>query len=247
MVEPPPSTCKKAIVIGASSGIGRALAKELKREGYAVGLMARRTALLEQLQAELGPQSRVRTCDVSDPGTAMPALETLIQEMGGVDLVVLNAGTGHVNPNLKWEWEQETIAVNSLGFAALATVAFSHFTKQGRGHLVGISSIAALLANSRAPAYSASKAFASNYLAGLRCRALRAGLPIVVTDIKPGFVDTAMGQSPGRFWVATPEKAAAQIMTAIRRRKAHAYVTRRWRLIAWLFKVLPESILRRLA
>ena len=241
------STPKKAIVVGASSGIGRALAVELARNGYAVGLMSRRTALLEQLQAELGPTARVQTGDVSQPDTAMPALEKLIQEMGGVDLVVLNAGTGHVNPDLKWEMEQETIAVNSLGFAALATVAFNYFTKQGRGHLVGISSVAALLANSRAPAYSASKAFASNYLAGLRCRALRAGLPIVVTDIKPGFVDTAMGQSPGRFWVASPEKAAAQIMDAIRRRAAHAYITRRWRLIAWLFKTLPEFILRRVA
>jgi short-subunit dehydrogenase len=73
------------------------------------------------------------------------------------------------------------------------------------------------------------------------------GLPIAVTDVRPGFVDTAMGQSPQRFWVASPELAAEQIYTAIRRRKHRAYITRRWILVAWLMRLLPDWLYRRLA
>ena len=164
---------KRAIVIGASSGIGRALALRLAREGYAVGLAARRLPLLLELQREIGPRAFVKQMDVSDTTRAMAQLEDLIAEMGGVDLVVLDAGTGHLNPDLAWQPEEETIAVNVVGFAALANVAYRHFLGRGAGHLVSISSIAALRGGGGAPAYHASKAFVSNYMDGLRHKLAR--------------------------------------------------------------------------
>ncbi|HAE39398.1 MAG TPA: oxidoreductase, partial [Candidatus Riflebacteria bacterium] len=132
------------------------------------------------------------------------------------------------------------------GFAAMATAAMKLFIDQGYGHLVGISSIGALRGNRDSPAYNASKAFVSNYLEGLRVKAVRSGLPIYITDILPGFVDTAMAQGPGLFWVAMPEKAAAQILVAIDKKKRRAYITRRWRLIAWLMQVMPDFLYERI-
>lgn len=238
---------KQAIVIGASSGIGRALAKVLVREGYLVGLAARRVPLLHELQRELGDRAQVKYMDVADVPRAMADMQAWLEELGDVELVVLNSGLGHTNPDLRWDWEDETIRVNVHGIAALANVAMRHFISRGAGHLAGISSVAGVRASSRAPAYCASKAFLSTYLDSLRYRAWRLGLPIAVTDVRPGFVDTAMGQSPERFWVSSPELAAEQIYTAIRRRRHRAYITRRWILVAWLMRCLPDWLYRRLA
>lgn len=235
----------KAIVVGASSGIGRFLAVELHRSGYAVGLLARREKLLEQLRAQFGERVFVKPCDVARTDEAMGRLRELIREMGGVDLVVLNSGVARLNRELNWEPERETIFTNAVGFAALANVAFRHFEERGRGHLVGISSVAALMGSDDAPAYNASKAFVSNYMAGLRQRATQLRLPIVVTDIQPGYVDTPLAIGEKKFWMATPEKAARQIMGVIRRRASHAYVTRRWKFVAWIVKAMPEPLFRR--
>lgn len=235
----------RAIIVGASSGIGLELARVLAGQGYRLGLAARRVGLLEDLARSLpGPAAIVRPLDVTH-AAAMDALTGLINDLGGLDLAVITAGTGHLNPALDWPPEHETLAVNVTGFAAAATVVFRHFEQAGKGHLVGISSIAALRGSRIAPAYNASKAFVSNYLEGLRMRARHAGLPIAVTDIQAGLVDTAMAKGEGLFWVAPPAKAAAQIWEAIRRRAPHAYVTRRWRLVAWALRLLPDFLYQR--
>lgn len=237
---------RNAIIIGASSGIGRELAKVLAENGYGVGLVARREPLLASLAREISTPTFIKVIDISDPETAIPRLRELIAEMGDVDLFVLNSGTGHLNDALDWEPERETIAVNVAGFTALTGVAVAHLTARGSGHIVGISSIAALRGGRAAPAYNASKAFMSSYLQGLRQKFAKAHLPIVVTDIQPGFVDTPMAKGDGKFWVAPAEVAARQIFTAIRKGKAHAYVTRRWRLIAWVLKLLPDALYNRM-
>ena len=242
---PPP--VRNAIVVGASSGIGRALALRLARDGWTLGLTGRRVALLESLRDEIGAGARVKEMDVADTARAMAALQELIAEMGGADLVVLNAGTGAVNPDLAWELEEPAIRVNAHGFAGLANVAMRHFLARGRGHLVGISSLNALRGSRYAPAYSASKAFVSNYLEALWYHVARLGLPIAVTDVQPGFVDTAMTRGQSRkFWVASPEQAADGIVEAIRRRRKRAVVTRRWIAVAWLMRVLPHWAYRRI-
>lgn len=237
---------KKAIVIGASSGIGRELAKILSRNEYVVGVMARRVQLLDELHSEAVGTFVVREIDVADAESAMEILDKFINEMDGVDLIVISAGTGEVNNNLSWHLENETIKTNVSGFAALVNVAMHHFMEKGSGHLVGISSIAALRGGRESPAYNASKAFESNYLEGLRQKVRKSGLPIAITDIKPGFVNTAMAKGDGIFWAAEPKKAAEQIYHVIKRRKSTAYITQRWVLIAWLIKLLPGFIYERL-
>ena len=237
---------RKAVIIGASSGIGRALAKILASSGCSVGLVARRANLLAELGAELPTPVFIKAIDVSKPAEAMRLLRELIAEMNGIDLLVVGAGTGAINLDLNWKSEQETIDVNVSGFAAVVNVAVEHFEARGSGHIVGISSIAALRGSGAAPAYNASKAFMSSYLQGLRHKFSKLKLPIEVTDAQPGFVDTAMAKGDGLFWVASPEKAARQIFAAIRRRKSQVYVTKRWRLIAWLLRAAPDWLYHRL-
>lgn len=235
---------KRAIVVGASSGIGRELAKILSRNNYIVGVMARRIALLEELAGET--TALVQKIDVNNTDSAMETLKAFIEQMGGADLIVISAGTGDINNNLDWQVERQAITTNVTGFAALANVAMHHFMERGSGHLVGISSLAALRGGRQSPAYNASKAFESNYLEGLRQKIKNAGLHITITDIKPGFVKTAMAKGDGIFWAAPANKAARQIYNAIKQKKSSAYVTQRFRLIAWLMKIIPGPLYERL-
>jgi short-subunit dehydrogenase len=237
---------KKAVVVGCSTGIGRELARSLARDGWTLGLAGRSRPGMESLRAECGGGAVVKELDLSDADVAARRFSELLSELGGCDLVVLNSGVGFGNEALEWEKERQTIAVNVTGVARLAGESFKYFLRRGGGHLVGISSISALRGYAHAPAYNASKAFLSSYLQGLRVLAHQRSAPITVTDIQPGFVETPMTQgNPRMFWVATAEEAARQIHRAIRLRKDHAYVTRRWRLVAWLIKIVPEFIYRR--
>ncbi len=232
---------KKVIIIGASSGIGEALTHVFSKNNYKVGFTARRTEKLEQIQKELPNKSIIKTMDVSKTDEARKKLEELIQELGGLDIIILNAGRGEATKDLNWEKQEQAIAVNISGFTALATLAMKYFIEHKQGHLVGISSITALRGLPNAPTYSGSKAYVSNFLQGLRSHAAEKNLPIYVTDIKPGFVDTPMvaGQK-NKFWEATPQEAAQQIFDAVQAKDSHAYVTKRWRLVAWLLKIIPD-------
>jgi len=233
---------KKAIIIGASSGIGKELARLLAANGYTVAIIARRIHLLHDLQNQLPNDTIARQLDIANAESTINTLSELFYEMGTVDLVVLSAGTGDLNENLDWPIEQATIATNVTGFSAAANVAIKHFIKNRSGQLVAISSIAALRGGDSSPAYNASKAYMSNYLEGLRKKVTGLGLPIVITEIQPGFVATDMAKGKGLFWVAPLNKAAQQIYHAIIKNKTHAYITRRWRLVAWLLKAMPSYL-----
>ena len=233
---------KKVIIIGASSGIGRELAKIFVSNGYEVGVAARRTVLLDELKAEMPVKVYTAAIDIKNTDTAIRSLENLIKEMAGVDIIVISSGTGHINPELDWPKEKETIDTNVSGFTAIAGIAMKYFAQKGSGHLVGISSIAAIRGSNECPAYNASKAFMSNYLEGLRKKSEKEKLNIAITDIQPGLVDTAMAKGKGLFWVAPPKKAAEEIYKAIVKKKKKAYITKRWAIIALLFKILPGFI-----
>jgi short-subunit dehydrogenase len=229
-----------AVVLGASSGIGAALARQLGAAGWRLGLAARRLDRLEALARELPSAALVRRIDLREAEAAAPLLEAFIDELGGADLVIISSGTGELNPDLDWALDRDTLAVNVLGFTVAAQVAMRHFLRRGRGHLVGITSVGGLRGNAVGASYCASKAYQSIYLDGLRDAIAQRRLPIAVTEAQPGFVDTAMMKAPRPFWIASPEAAASQIIAAIRRRSKHIYVTRRWALIALIFKGLPR-------
>ena len=235
---------RTAVIVGASSGIGEALACELHRAGWRLGLLARRIERLSALRDRLGAETVVRYLDVAQPDAAA-VLERALEDLGGADLVIISSGTGH-NVPLDWARDLETVKVNVLGFMAVAQAAMGHFLNRGSGHLVGISSVAALRGN-RAASYAASKAFQSVYLDGLRDVARHSGHPIIVTEVQPGFVDTAMMKPEvplppvlRRLLVASRAKAAKQIVRAIQKGRKHAYITRRYALVALVLKLLPR-------
>ena len=237
---------RTAVIIGASSGIGEALAHQLNREGWRLGLLARRVERLEAIRQTLAPNTVVEYMDVARED-APAILEAFVDKLGGADLVIISSGTGHLNPGLDVSLDVDTVSVNVSGFMKLAQASMRYFLKRGGGHLVGITSVAALLGNRDGAVYAASKAFQSVYLDGLRDLARKSGLPITVTEVQPGFVDTAMMKtdrplSPLMHWllVASPEKAAHQIARAIQKRAKHAYITKRYSLAAFASRFLPR-------
>jgi short-subunit dehydrogenase len=235
-----------AVVVGASSGIGRAVAGELAAAGYDVGVTARRTDRLREVAESLPGQSYITTMDVTEPEEARDRLERTVDAMGGLDVLVLSAGIGPFNRELAWAPDADTVATNVAGFAALATLGMQTFADTGGGQLVGFSSVAALFGNGTAPAYNASKAFDSRYLEGLRYWAAGREADVTVTDVKLGFVDTDLAKGDLQFWTVSPETAAAGIARAIRREREHVYVPRRWRLVGSLLSVLPRGAIERL-
>ena len=232
----------RAIVIGATSGIGRGLAELLAKEGFRVGITGRRLELLESLRATNPDAFLIECMDITRVDEARSVFNRLVDRMGGVDLVVVNSGMGKRNEELSWDIDRQIIETNILGCTAVANAAMHVFFKQGFGHLVGISSIAALRGSRYVPTYPASKAYLSTYLEGLRHKVKHEKWPITITDIKPGFVDTVMAQGDYVFWRAPVQKAALQIYDAICKKKKVAYITRRWRLIAWVQKYLPDFL-----
>jgi short-subunit dehydrogenase len=234
------------IIIGATSGIGRQLAELYAQQGWQVGVTGRRTELLQSLQEAYPEQVVPQEMDVTAE-EAVGQLDALITRLGGMDILLYNSGYGEAGPVLSWAIEQQTTLTNVNGFVRLVAYAFNYFVANKLpGHIAATSSIAAVRGNGYAPAYSASKAYMSTYMEGLYIRARKQRLPIAITDIQPGFVNTKMAKGHKRFWVAAPEKAARQIMTALQRRRFRVYVTRRWRLIAWVLKWVPGWVYRRL-
>jgi short-subunit dehydrogenase len=233
---------KNAIVIGATSGIGRGIAKVLVANNYKVGITGRRAELLNELKNESPECYYVKSFDITDIKIAVEKLEELTTELGGLDLLILSSGTGDINKNLDFEIEKRTIDTNVLGFTAIADWAFNFFEKQKQGHFVAITSIGGLRGSRHAPAYNATKAYQINYLEGLRQKATRLKEPIFVTDIRPGFVDTEMAKGEGLFWVTPIDKAVGQIHKAIIRKKKVGYITKRWGLLAAIFRRIPRVV-----
>ena len=236
---------KKAVIVGATSGIGRELAFILSEHGYQLWITGRREPLLHELRDQLTCPTSICPMDVRDSEASIATFQKIIAEAESLDLVIISAGTGSIDPQLPWSDEKDTLDTNVTGFAAIANASYHHFVEKGSGHLVGITSLAAIRGGPAA-SYNASKAFESVYLQGLRSKIVKLELPVAITEIRPGFVDTRMAKGEGLFWVQPPRKAAQQIFSAILKRKKMVYVTGRWRLVAWLFRILPDFLYHRL-
>jgi len=233
---------KTALIIGASSGIGKELAKLLAEDEYKVIITGRREKLLEEIKATNPENFVVKVNDVTDLNACESLFYDLKNEFKTIDLVVYSSGIGDPNYELAWEKELPTLQTNVISAVKIYGLAYNLFRKQGYGHLVGISSIASIRGNRHVPAYFASKAFQANYLESLWMKGKRSKAEIYVTDIQPGFVDTSLALGT-TFWMASAEKAAKQIYTAIKLKKKKAYITRRWRLLAFVLKIVPSSLL----
>ena len=236
---------KKVIIIGATSGIGRELTTIYATQGYFVGISGRRNELLLSLQNKFPKNIVIECFDVTQKEN-IPHLQTLIQKLDGLDILIYNSGYGEISKALDWDIEKNTTEVNVNGFVEIVCYAFNYLVNQGHGQIASTSSIASIRGNSMAPAYSASKAFESIYMEGLWLKAKKLNKNVSVTDIQPGYVATHLAKGNKKFWEATPQKAAQQIYEAISKKKKRAYITKRWWIVAKIIKWLPLFIYKRL-
>ncbi|MCC7520316.1 MAG: SDR family NAD(P)-dependent oxidoreductase [Flavobacteriaceae bacterium] len=232
----------KALIIGGSSGIGSALACQLVHKGYDIMITGRRLNKLQEVQELYPNHIYIKQHDVRDYNASEEMFDESISILKTIDLIIYSSGVGEPNYDLEWSKEVPTLETNIMGAVKIYGLAYQLFKKQGFGHLVGISSIAGIRGNRHVPAYFASKAFQINYLESLWLKGKRSKSAIYVTDVRPGFVDTdmAIGET---FWMASPEKAAKQIIHAIEKKKKRVYITKRWFLIALVLKIIPSSLL----
>lgn len=237
---------KQAVVIGATSGIGRGLAERLAAAGWRVGVVGRREALLRELVERYPFNMLHAVADVTQPAAALAALSELTERLGGMDLCVVCSGTGELNPSLDFALEELAIATNVRGWTAVVDWAYGYFEHRGGGRLAVVTSVGGLRGSAAAPAYNASKAYQINYAEGLRQRAAKSASRVHVTEVRPGLADTAMAKGEGLFWVMPVERVVDQTLRAVYRGRRTAVVTRRWRLVAWLLRWLPESLYLRL-
>lgn len=238
---------ERMIIVGATSGIGEGLVRRYgERGGVKIGLIGRREELLKKIRVSRPEVYEYAVCDVTDVAHVEGVLNDLASRLGGVDMLVLSAGTGELNSTLDYEKERRTLDLNVTGWTFVVGWAVRFFERQGAGHLAAITSVGGLRGNGVAPAYNATKSFQMNYLEGIRQRAAARRIPLAVTDVRPGFVDTAMAKGEGLFWVSSVDKAVGQIMRALDRRRKVVYVTRRWRWVAWLWKRIPDALFMRM-
>ena len=239
------SSEKRIIIVGATSGIGRKLAELYVHNSCKVGITGRRKELLDEIQKNYPSQIETECFDVTQKNN-IKHLEILIKKLGGLDILIYCSGIGEPCKDLNWQLDKLTVDTNVNGFVEIANWGFNYFIKQNHGSLAVISSIASHRGNSWAPAYSASKAFQSNYFEGLNMKASRMKKNISVTCIEPGFVDTKMAKGNKIFWSVPVLKAARQIMDAIKKKKKRVYISKRWWLIAKFFKWFPYRFLKKL-
>lgn len=234
------------IVIGATSGIGKALFEKYVKEENRLGIIGRRTQLLDELKHQYPSKTHTATADITKQDEVEQAISSLQKKLGSIDLAIVCSGIGDLNPSLDYNVERPTIDTNVIGWTFVVDMLYNLFEQQDHGHLVAITSAGGLRGEPMAPTYSATKAYQINYMEALRKKAYKAGGKITVTDVRPGLVDTAMAKGEGLFWVMPIDKVARQIYAAIHRRKSKAYVTKRWHLLAIINKNLPFGLYKRL-
>ncbi len=231
----------KAIVIGASSGIGREVALLLIRQGWTVGVAARRVELLQDMGA-----AAVERIDVTAED-ATKQLQALMEQLGGMDLFFYASGIGKQNRELREDIELQTMATNGMGFIRMIGEAYRYFAKQGTGHIAAITSIAGTKGLGPAPSYSATKAMQNTYLQALEQQATARGLNIRFTDIRPGFVDTALLSGDFHYpMMLKPDKVSKEILCAINHKEHIRVIDWRYRILTVLWRGIPRFVWRRL-
>lgn len=237
---------RKAVVVGASSGMGREVAQLLLADGWTVGLAARRVEPLEALAKVYLGRVFAKKIDVT-ADDAGKLLSELIDEMGGMELYFHAAGVGWQNHTLTEDKEMQTVATNGTGFTRLVDTAYRYFAEKGGGHIAVISSIAGTKGLGAAPAYSATKAFQNVYIQALEQQANMRHLNIRFTDIRPGFVRTALLNDGTTYpLLMNPENVAKEIVTSIYKHRHVRVIDWRYRILTFLWSLLPNWLWRRL-
>ncbi|TKB55482.1 SDR family NAD(P)-dependent oxidoreductase [Ferrimonas aestuarii] len=229
-----------AIIVGANAGLSQMLAQKLSAEGVQLGLLAANLDGIAPLLEQLPDNTLAQEIDIFDSNSARDQFNQLWQQMNGAHLVIINTAASHQDLELPWQEEKMVIDVNVSGFTALTNLAFANLCEQGYGQLAAMTSVAGERGGANS-AFHATKAFQQNYLEGLRLHAQRKKLPVTISDLRLGFIEKMQAKG-SKAWGANLHKMTNQILNDLKKAKHTIYVTRRWRLISWLTRLLPEFI-----
>lgn len=244
---------RRGIIIGASAGLGAELARKLTHEGYALALLARSKDKLDLLCNELNTKeqlARAYVHDVSEHSKVPELLRKIVAELGGLDLVIFVAGVNYPPGGIdkyNFENDRKMIEVNLIGAMAWLHPISEMFQSAKAGQIVGIASVAGDRGRVGNPGYNTSKAGLATYLEALRNRLTRHGVNVLT--VKPGFLKTEMlkaaqGATP---FAIEPEKAAADILKAMQKRKQVIYTASIWRWVMLAIQHTPSFIFRKLS
>ena len=236
---------KKVIIIGATSGIGEEIAKIYIAQGWQVGIAGRREEALTTLAATAPTQVKTQVIDVTS-ADAPEQLQSLIEKLGGMDLFLLSSGIGSQNVKLEPEIELNTARTNVEGFIRMVTAAYRFFKEQGSGHLAVISSVAGTKGLGSAPAYSATKRFQNTYIDALAQLARMERLSIQFTDIRPGFVATALLKNRKYPLLMRADSTAQHIVKALANKKRVAIIDTRYAILVFFWQLIPRWLWERL-
>lgn len=244
---------RRAIVVGASSGIGAEIARQLAGDGCSVALLGRRDVELQRVAAEIDAAGRGRALvavhDVTQVDTVPALLDRLVKDLGGLDLLVYAAGIMHLPVEGEYDFARDKaeIEVNLLGAMAWTTPVAAMFEAKRSGTIVGVSSIAGERGRRTFPGYSTSKAGLTAWLEALRNRVARHGVNVVT--VKPGMVETAMTANLDRKPMIVPAPRAAGLILAAARRggSPSVFVPGVWWLVAMVLRHMPSAVFRRLS
>lgn len=235
-------TKKRAIIVGATSGIGKEVTLALLQEGWTLGIAGRREHELKVLQSAHPGQVFTKVLDINN-SNAPELLMQLIAQMGGMELYFHASGVGNQNRDLKQEIETSIFDTNVTGFGRMIITAYQYFKQQGKGHIAIISSIAGTKGLGPSPAYSASKAFQNTYIEALEQLAGSQKLNISFTDIRPGFVQTDLLKNPEQYpMLMKPKVVAQKIVRALAHRKRVVVVDWRYAILVFFWRLIPRWI-----
>lgn len=233
--------------MGATSGMGREVARILAEKGWKLGIAARREEKLQSLQALYPQNIEYQVIDIEQEN-APELLLSLVEKIGGMDLYFHGSGVGWHNEELDPSVELKTCAVNTVGFTRMVTAAWNYFKEKGGGHIAVISSIAGTKGLGPAPSYSATKSFDNTYIQALAQLSRKSKSGIRFTDIRPGFVDTPLLDTTKHHYpmLMKPEIVARKIVRAIERKKRVAIIDWRYRILVFFWRLIPNFIWERI-
>ncbi len=236
---------KKIVIVGATSGIGMESAKLFLQNGYIVGLAGRREENLLSLQKEYPQTSFIKKIDVTT-SEAPQHLAELIDDMGGMDIYLHVSGIGFQNKELQPQIEIDTVKTNCLGMTQMVVKAYDYFSKNGGGQIAVVSSIAGTKGLGVAPSYSATKRFNNIYLQCLAQLSRMRGDKISFTDIRPGFVETALLRNANYPMKMQAPYVAKKLYKAVVNKKRVAIIDWKYSILVAFWRLIPNFIWERL-
>ncbi|MBP3353748.1 MAG: SDR family NAD(P)-dependent oxidoreductase [Bacteroidales bacterium] len=236
---------KKIVIVGATSGIGMESAKLFLQNGYIVGLAGRREENLLTLQKDYPQTAFIKKIDITAP-EAPQLLSELIDDMGGMDIYLHVSGIGFQNKELQPQIEIDTVKTNCLGMTQMVVRAYDYLSKNGGGQIAVVSSIAGTKGLGVAPSYSATKRFNNIYLQCLAQLSRMRGDKISFTDIRPGFVETALLRSANYPMKMQADYTAKKLYKAVVNKKRVAIIDWRYSILVAFWRLIPNFIWERL-